>query len=1044
MILMLRFLTLILILSVIVCPCRAGSSALTTVAEIFAQRDLSAHNTCALSLTGVVTMVDASRNMIVLQDATGAVALHPDSSGISVRAGQRVSLKASACAPYVASLPGFPFHPSGRDIRASFEAPENEGDFRLTRMRGWLRPPVTGNYTFWIASDDSSELWLSTGTDPARARRIAFMSGFTDPHDWSRFPSQRSEALFLEAGKSYYIEALQEQGTSASHLAVAWEGPTLKQSVIDGRFVVPWRGEAEVPPAGSDSGTAQGISREFWTDYSVGNLEALKAKSAAEVGLTVHEMQISVLADGAWPDPQPFDPSQELAAEDDYRWVEGEGSVKFLATDGRSATLELAVGGNRVLVRVARWQGSLPSLRPHLRARFRGVREGVRDAAEHLKTGLIWAPSELDVSFFDEPGESPQGLEPPLMDPVEAGPGGYFLTRGVVTFNDRVRDKECLFIQDAQNGMFVSQAERELRTQLQVGQAVNIGGPLLPGKYAPGIRPAMVNIIGWQNLPTPVIPSAEAPASSYRDGQWTEIEGVARAVNADGTVLVMGKRVPLLVWVGRTDREGLENLVNSTLRLRGVMSLDLFGSPALLVPSRTFIEVVEPAPELPAKPVPVNSLIGSGSENGWSHQVKVAGTVIYRSDRYFYLQDESGGIRIELHNEPPPRVGTTVEAVGFPGTKNSAPRLTDATWRSLETSQPVVPARFDPDNPDPARNGTLVTIEARLLASETRGADQILKLQADQHVFEAVLENPAHKMQPGATGSVLRVTGVCVLETASSSVALAQVLLRTPLDAALLQGPPWWTWQRTATAICLLLAILAASLLRIDFLKRRFARQQASRLEFARGMLESQESERRRIAASLHDSLGQNLLVIRSQAHLALQSMADQPGVRQRLEEISDTTVQALDEVREITHDLRPYQLDRLGLTQSIRAITRKVSESHSVSFACHVDEIDGIFNSNSEIHVYRIIQEGINNIVKHSGATEATVVIKSSLGNLSISIRDNGRGFSAGGATSDAGFGLSGIRERAEIMGGTARIDSVPGQGVNLQVQLPLQSLTK
>lgn len=1041
---MLRFLTIILILSAIVCPCRAGSSALTTVAEISAQQDLSAHNTCALSLTGVVTLVDASRNMIVLQDATGAVALHPDSWGISVRAGQRVSLKASACAPYVAGLPGFPFQPTGRDIRALFEAPENEGDFRLTRMRGWLHPPVTGNYTFWIASDDSSELWLSTGTDPARARRIAFVSAFTDPRDWSRFPSQRSETQFLEAGKSYYIEALQEQGTNASHLAVAWEGPTLKRSVIDGRYVVPWREAAEVPPAGLDSGTAQGISREFWTDYSVGGLEALKAKSAAEVRLTVHEMKISVLADGVRPDPQPFDPGKELAVEDDYRWVEGEGSVKFLATDGRSATLELAVGGYRVLVRVASWQGNLPALRPHLRARFRGVREGVRDATEHLKTGVIWAPSELDVSFFDMPGESPQGLEAPLKDPVEAGPGGYLLTRGVVTFNDRVRDKECIFIQDGQNGMFVSLAERELRAQLQVGQAVHIAGPLLPGKYAPAIRPTMVNMIGRQNLPPPVIPSAEAPASSYRDSQWTEIEGVARAVNADGTVLVMGKRVPLLVWVGRTDREGLENLVNSTLRLRGVMSLELFGSPALLVPSRESIEVVEPAPELPAKPVPVASLMESGSENGWPHQLKVAGTVTYRGDRYFYLQDESGGVRIELHNEPPSRVNTTVEAVGFPGTKSSAPQLTDTTWRSLETSQPVESASLDPDNPDPARNGMLVTIEARLLASKTRGADQILELQADQHAFEAVLENPASKMQPGATGSVLRVTGVCVLETAPSSVALAQVLLRSPLDVALLQGPPWWTWQRTATAICLLLTILAASLLRIEFLKRRFARQQASRLEFARGMLESQESERRRIAASLHDSLGQNLLVIRSQAHLALQSMADQSGVRQRLEEISETTVQALDEVREITHDLRPYQMDRLGLTQSIRAITRKVSDSHSVSFACHVDEIDGIFNGNSEIHIYRIIQEGINNIVKHSGATEATVVIKITPEVLSISIRDNGRGFSAGGATSDAGFGLSGIRERAEIVGGTARIDSSPGQGVNLQIQLPLQSLTK
>ena len=70
--------------------------------------------------------------------------------------------------------------------------------------------------------------------------------------------------------------------------------------------------------------------------------------------------------------------------------------------------------------------------------------------------------------------------------------------------------------------------------------------------------------------------------------------------------------------------------------------------------------------------------------------------------------------------------------------------------------------------------------------------------------------------------------------------------------------------------------------------------------------------------------------------------------------------------------------------------------------------------------------------------------MIKIASGNLTISIRDNGRGLAAGGGLADAGFGLSGIRERAEIMGGIAKIDSSPGQGVNLQVQLPLPTLTK
>lgn len=1043
---------MILILAIIARPClaenasvgtthAAASSKLTTVAEIRALRDLSANNSCTLSLTGILTLVDPKRNLLVLQDATGAVALFPDSAEMSVQPGQRVSLKASACSPYVASLPGFPFRPSGRDVRSLFETPENEGNFRLTRMRGALKPPVTGNYTFWIASDDSSELWMSTGANPAQARRIALVSGWTDRHDWSRFPSQRSETLFLRAGESYFIEAIHEQKSEQSHLSVAWEGPEMKQAVIDGRFVVPWPEEGTVMAPDLESRSARGILQEFWTDYSVGSLAPLKASRVGETGLTVQGMQISNLADGVWPDPQPFDASRPLAPEDVYRWVEGEGPVRFLATDGTSATLELAVNGNRVLVRVTRWQGSLPPLRPHLRARFRGVREGVRDATEHLMTGLLTAPSELEVSFFEQPGELPESSGQSLPDPVAAGPGGYFVTRGVVTFNDRVRDKECIFIQDARNGMFVSQAERQVRPRPQVGQAVQIGGPLLSGKYAPGILPASLDILGWQNLPVPAIPSIESPVASYRDGQWTEIEGVARAVNADGTVLLMGRQVPILVWIGRTDRESLESLVNSTLRLRGVMSLDLFENPTLLVPSRSFVEVVESAPELPAKPVPITSLISPGSASSWPHQVKVAGTITYRNDRHFFLQDEAGGVRVEPRGEPPSRIGTTVQVVGFPGAES---RLTEAAWQPLDANLPVVPARLDPHDPDPARNGMLVKVEARLLAQKTRGADQVLELQADEYVFEAVLENPSGKLQPFATGSVLAVTGVCVLETASSSVALARLLLRTPLDATLLRDPPWWTWRRTVTAVGLLLAVLVASLLRIEFLKRRFARQQASRLAFARGMLESQESERRRIAASLHDSLGQNLLVIRSQAHLALQSPADRSGVRQRLEEISNTTVQALNEVREITHDLRPYQLDRLGLSQAIRAITRKASESHSLSFACHVDAIDGILDNYCEIHVYRIVQEGINNIVKHSGATEATVVIKNASGALSISIRDNGRGLAAGNTSSDAGFGLSGIRERAKIMGGIARIDSSPSQGVNLQVQLPLEPQTK
>jgi signal transduction histidine kinase len=174
-----------------------------------------------------------------------------------------------------------------------------------------------------------------------------------------------------------------------------------------------------------------------------------------------------------------------------------------------------------------------------------------------------------------------------------------------------------------------------------------------------------------------------------------------------------------------------------------------------------------------------------------------------------------------------------------------------------------------------------------------------------------------------------------------------------------------------------------------------------------------------------------------------MQPVANESVLLQRLGEISGLASQAIEEVRQITHDLRPYQLDRLGLTQAIRGIVRRVSENCPTVFACHVDEIDGLFGNESEINIYRIVQEAVSNVIKHSGATEAAVVIKKQDSLLSICVRDNGRGFDAGpngaGESPQAGFGLRGISERARILGGKTTIHSLPGQGVSLTVEVPL-----
>src|SRR5262249_34328462 len=137
------------------------------------------------------------------------------------------------------------------------------------------------------------------------------------------------------------------------------------------------------------------------------------------------------------------------------------------------------------------------------------------------------------------------------------------------------------------------------------------------------------------------------------------------------------------------------------------------------------------------------------------------------------------------------------------------------------------------------------------------------------------------------------------------------------------------------------------------------------------------------------------------------------------------------------------YQLDRLGLSQAIRAIVTRAAENSQISFASHVDDVDGLFNQESDIHVYRIVQESINNVLKHSGATEAAVVVKRQGETVSVSIRDNGRGFDTNlppqNGRHESGFGLNGINERARILRGKVTINSRPGQGTNVSVELPI-----
>ena len=209
-----------------------------------------------------------------------------------------------------------------------------------------------------------------------------------------------------------------------------------------------------------------------------------------------------------------------------------------------------------------------------------------------------------------------------------------------------------------------------------------------------------------------------------------------------------------------------------------------------------------------------------------------------------------------------------------------------------------------------------------------------------------------------------------------------------------------------------------------------------------REVLESQERERKRIAAELHDDLGQNLLLVKNKLILGLRAAqaGGDPGAA--IQEAMALVSQSLQGVRDISQNLRPHQLDELGLAKSIEGMFRRLCAATGLEFKAEIHNVDGLLEPDSEINLYRIAQESLNNVIKHSSATLVRVSLGQSKGKVVLKVRDNGCGFTTGaGEAGSAGMGLMIMAERASILGGTVQVRSKPGDGTALVASVPIRN---
>lgn len=229
------------------------------------------------------------------------------------------------------------------------------------------------------------------------------------------------------------------------------------------------------------------------------------------------------------------------------------------------------------------------------------------------------------------------------------------------------------------------------------------------------------------------------------------------------------------------------------------------------------------------------------------------------------------------------------------------------------------------------------------------------------------------------------------------------------------------------------------SLHKIEVDQKEFDRQ--SQVRFSRLLIEFQEKERKRISSELHDSIGQSLLILNNRL-LLVKNKSNQKQIQKEINGLSHLTVMTLDEIRAITQNLRPFELDRLGLTDAITSLIKNFTNAGGIKMNVHIQNIDNLIPNKDEILVYRILQECLNNILKHSKAKSVTIQVKRNQQSITIKVIDFGVGFDFEEVkTNSSGIGVFNIIEKVEMLGGKIKLDSHISQGTKITVILPIKT---
>ena len=243
--------------------------------------------------------------------------------------------------------------------------------------------------------------------------------------------------------------------------------------------------------------------------------------------------------------------------------------------------------------------------------------------------------------------------------------------------------------------------------------------------------------------------------------------------------------------------------------------------------------------------------------------------------------------------------------------------------------------------------------------------------------------------------------------------------------------------------------IIGASKIARDITERKAAESARRDSEIMQSIVEAQESERHRIARDLHDHLGQQMTAMRFQIEAMTEKCAADPVLRKAIEAIQNSALQIDRDIGFLSWELRPTELDHLGLEDALASFVREWSDQYGIAAKFHASLPESAnggtrLPKDIETNLYRIVQEGLNNILKHANAENVNVLLLQQKGQIVLVIEDDGSGIDRNphedGRIKPAGLGLVGMSERAALLRGTLEIESQAGAGTTILVRVPFR----